>query len=480
MRKILLYVPVLAMVLALGIGCEKATTLLPPREVSEEVQIIADRYSTILTGTDKWLLAYKPETYDDSIYIQLQFSEGGLVDILSGYRGFHTEQNETVYDFEGKYIPIIAFAENTVFGALADLYNGSAKFKINYIEDKSYFELVRSDGYDDNTFRLIKMNANNEGKLIDQINEVLDEIAFEEEQARLSEETRLKMKAFGEIESDIYFYNLKVEDFSARIDVLDTTNKALSLTYKETPLSAATSVTVNYSIYPGGIALTPAIGYADVLIDSVQLGEMDGDALEIVKAGNAGSGAMGYMHEAPYAYTLTTDRAVSTADWLLDPAQLRGLLLYTAHTDEYYSDLVNQERAAFGTYLDNNVPDVKSSTRLVNQIYLPSGSSANIQISTHRQSAAGNLFFLYRFDLEKIQTGYSALHIVLTEPATNVLPHKDAFDEYLNSQFPEEGVTVVPTIVGTTLRFRLVSLKDSRYWVEYVLNAVADRSLRFD
>src|SRR5690606_29647477 len=185
-------------------------------------------------------------------------------------------------------------------------------------------------------------------------------------------------------------------------------------------------------------------------------------------------------HEAPYPYTLTTNRAVSNADWIVDPAQRIGLLLYTAHAEEYYSDWVNQDRDIFGGYLDNNVPDVKSSTRLVNQIYLPASSSANIQISTHKQSGGGNLFFLYRFDFEKIQTKNSAIQVTFTDPSSTVLPHKAAFDEYLNNQFPAEGVTIVPVLAGTTLRFRLVSIKDSRYWVEYVINSATYRSLRFD
>src|SRR5690606_3264852 len=176
MRRINLYFPVLVALLALLTGCNKETTLLPPREISEEVQVVADRYNEILTSTDKWVLAYKPENYEDSVYIQLQFAEEGKVDVHSGYRDFHTLQSATVYTFEGKYIPIITFADNTVFGTLADLYNGSAKFKINYVEEGEYFEFVRSDGYDDEAFRLIKMNASYEEKLTDQIDAVLAQI----------------------------------------------------------------------------------------------------------------------------------------------------------------------------------------------------------------------------------------------------------------------------------------------------------------
>jgi len=474
-------IPAIALLAFMVLGCEKKATVLPPRPVSEEVSQIAARYTELLASSSNgWILAYKPEQYDDTVYMQLRFQGVQTMSILSGYRGFHTVQEAVTYDFEGNYVPIIVFPGESVFGELAARFNGSQKFKMTYVENGGYFNLVRSDGYDNEAFRLDPAGAANQAKLDAQVDAVLAQIAHEEEQARLAEETRLKVKAFAEISTDFYFYNLITERFSARIDALDTLAKTISLTYKETPASVPTSATVTYSIYPKGIVISPVISYGSVVVDSIELGEVQEPTLQIVKAGNAGTGTMGYMHEAPYDFTLTTDRGTSITDWVTAPAQQVGLFAYTQNAEDYYSEMVNQHRQVFGTYLEQHGSDVKTDTRLVHQLYFPATSPTNLQISTHRQSASGNLFFLYRFAMEKSEAAASALTITFTEPAGATVPLKAGFDEYFSHVFPEEGVTVVPVIVGTTLRLRLVSVKDSRIWVEYILQTAAHRSLRFD
>jgi len=262
------------------------------------------------------------------------------------------------------------------------------------------------------------------------------------------------------------------------------------LTYKETPTSAPATTTVGYTLTPEGIVLDPALAYGTVSLELLELGELlyeDPDdpnkatAIEVVSNGNVGT--MGYAHVAPYPYTLTSDRSVSTVDWLLDPNQQNaGLFLYTADADQHYSAFVNADRIEFKDYINAEVNDALATNRLVNQIYFPANqaSSRNIQISTRNGNDSGNKFFLYNFDLNKIINEASALNVTLTTAASTITPHIDAFNAYLDPQFPAEGVTVAPVIVGTTLRFRLISRKDSRYWVEYILNRAADRSNRFD
>ena len=118
----------------------------------------------------------------------------------------------------------------------------------------------------------------------------------------------------------------------------------------------------------------------------------------------------------------------------------------------------------------------------MNQIYFPvnQNSSRNIQISTRNGDESGNRFFLYNLDISDNQLEPNVINIDLTTPSASVEPYENEFKDYLLNQLPAEGVNVVPVIVGTTLRIRLVSRKDSRYWVEYILNRVGDRSNRFD
>lgn len=471
-------------------ACSKTeTTTLPPREADPDVEVLADAYREVLIGSSEgWLLSYQPDQYDETIYFHLKFKDQDKLDITAGYRGYHTLQADIHYDFEGNYIPVIRFEGENVFHELAEKFNGSVKFKVFYDEGDETFEWVRADGFNNVRFPLTKVTTGTLEPFTEQLNAVLAQIAYEEEQERLSAEVRMKINAFAEIESPYYFYNFMTDQFAAAINSFDTVSRAITLTYKSQPTAAPTTITSNYSIYPDGLILNPAISFGSVLIDSVELGAFDDPVLQITRAGNAGEGQMGHMHVPPYAFTNTVDRNVSTVDWLLDPAQQHvtgsgtGLFMYTAHADNYYSPLLNDHRMSFAEYIDEQIDNARGSTRLVNQIYFPENpaTSRNIQISTHRIAPAGNLFYLYRFDLEKQSGLPSALSVKLTEPASAIVPHQEAFDTYLRYQFPAQGVTVVPVIVGTTLRLRLVSREDSRYWVEYVLNRAANRSLRFD
>lgn len=463
-------------------SCENETSQLPEREISPEVEVIAQDYIEELKSAENgWILKYKPENYEDTVHIHLKFQDETFGN-LSSYRGYHSEQTELTYYFEGKFTPVIVFSEESVFGELERLFNGSRKFKINFLKGEKVFLLVRSDGYNDKEFIMEEANSANLGELDAGIGDILDQIAFEKEQERLSEETRLKLISFAEIESDFYFYNVQTEDFSASIDQLDTLAKTIALTYKESSTSSPTAVTVNYSLYPKGIVFNPVISYGGVVVDTLELGELKDESIEIVKAGNAGTGVMGYMHEAPYSYTLTTDRTIGIGDWIMTKSTENiGLFAYTQTTDSYFSDLTNDRRAIFGDYLEANGTNVKASTRMTQQLYFSQTNADRMDLSTHKQSGSGNLFFGYRYNVDKIGNNSSQVHFDFYEAYGATLPLQAGFDDYFSYVFPEEGVTVVPVIVGTTLRFRLVSLKDSRYWVEYILNSAADRTtLRFD
>lgn len=474
MRNIIKYIFLLAIMQLLLLSCEKEKTILPEREKPVDVAVIKKDYiEKFKSSSTGWMLKYKPENYNDSIYIQLKFQDS-TVNILTSYRGYHTEQAGVPYSFEGKYTPIVVFASESIFGELAQLFNGSKKFKITYLENKGVFSLIRSDGFSDDEFFLEKANAQNIGKLNKAIDTVLAQIAYEIEQVRLSKETQLKFTGFFKINSDFYFYNFKTEGFSASIDQLDTLDRTIALTYKASPLSNPTSVKVNYSFYPKGIVLDPAISYNSVVVDTIVLGELNNSTLKIVKAGNAGAGSMGYMHEAPYEIRMIGDRSIGSADWLLSNDFVgSNPAIYTMHSGENYLDdpnysiLTNEYRAVFGKYLETNGINVKATTRLVHQFYLYTDKPNNLQISTHKQSSSGNHFFPYRFTWEKVAGNSSQVKINFYEAYALTAGLEAGFDEYFSKIFPKEGVTVWPVFVETAARIRLISVKDSRIWVEY-------------
>lgn len=482
MKNIIKYLFLIVIMQLSWSSCEDDKTILPEREPLEDIEEITKGYiETLKSASDGWMLSYKPEHYDSNVDIQMKFQDE-TVTVLSSYRGYHTEQTGLPYSFEGKYTPIIVFSDESVFGELAQLFNGSQKFKINYNKEEEKFTLIRSDGFDDKKFILEKTNSENKDNLNRAINAVLDEIEYEIEQERLSAETILKLKSFSEINSDFYFYNLETESFSASIDELDTLARTISLTYKESPIANPTSVNLNYSINPKGIILDPAIAYNSVVVDSIEFGELKDPILEIIKAGNTGAGSMGHMHEAPYPITMVTDRSIGSADWFLsDDFANAGAnpAIYSLNAEEEYSNLFNTHRAILGEYLEANGTNVKTSTRLVFQMYLYP-STNNIQISTHKQSTTGNWFFPYSFTWDKVPGNSDQIKFNFYETFNLSIGLEDGLDEFFSNTFPEEGVTVMPVVVGTALRIRLISVKDSRIWGEYRINSATNRIPRFN
>ncbi|WP_461531961.1 DUF4302 domain-containing protein [Sinomicrobium sp.] len=464
-------------------GCKDETTDLPPRAEAEDIAEIAETYDEILTAeTEGWVLVYKPEAYNDSVYIQLWFQPDRALELISGYRGFHTRQSGKSYHYEGAYQPIVVFDDTTVFTALADEHNGSKKFKINYVEDREEFELTRSDGYNDIVFTLKKADEESLRQLDNQVQDILDLIAWEEEQERLSQETMSKFRDFVAIESDFYFYNLTTENFSAAVNELDTVNRSLELTYKQTPLSPPSTTAVNYTFYPEGIIFNPPIEYGSLKVDTLKLGEVGDVSMEILSAGNTGSGSIGYSHEAPYLYTNVADRTQTAAAALYTYIGSSNLL-YTANTDDYFSTETLSLRSELREVFRDKTTDLVDE-RFNLQLYFKSSptSTPSLQLSS-RKSEGGNSFYLLSHTVVEPVLEDNVLQFELTGNASSNVVNtgvRDDYEAFYREIFPEEGVTVVPYRVGTTTRYRLVSKKDSRIWVNYVHQVAAQRSLVFD
>lgn len=287
-----------------------------------------------------------------------------------------------------------------------------------------------------------------------------------------------------EIDSDLFFYNIKTTNFSATVNKLDTTARTLSLTYKETPLSAPTSKTLNYTIYPKGIKLAPAISYGTVLIDFIEFGSLVGPALTITKAGNAGAGVIGYMHDAPYPYTNVANRTETVAKVLYNTREPNNLI-YTNFPDSVYSSQVKILREAFRQQV-TNVLGHSTDTRFNFQLYFPATSnltatSLSLQISAKNAANTANTFYALYADLDVAKLDDNVLKYTLNGSAgNNFASVRMEYEALFEQLFPAEGVTVVPYRVGTTTRFKMVSKKDSRIWVNYIHQLAGPRALNYN
>ena len=475
-------------------ACEKKVTELPPKSVSPEVQEVAKGYiEQFLKAPEGWVLGYQPEEYDEMIYFHLDFKSAEEVDITAGYKGYHTVQTGVPYHFEGVYVPTLVFDGENAFEALSELFNGSVKFKVYENKEAGGFELNRADGFNDHRFSLQVADNANLALFQEQIDKVLAQIAYEEEQERLSEALRLKIEEFVAIESDFYFYNFKTENFSAALQSFDTEAKEISLTYKETPNSAPRQVTVTYSITPEAILLEPAISYGNIQIDRIAFGDLTytdtedpskATGIEVLSAGNAGAGYMGYAHEAPYPFTLSTDRSKTLVDYYLNDfpssVQTREGTSPTAISPkgaEYSLQLRDALRA---------LPEVHDEGRHIIGLYPPNHPTTTIQdlvwVGYSLNSGAASGGFNIRIAYENLGNNKLNLNQVIEQTnVTATRPDVSAqVQEFLNAVAPAEGVTLVAYDTGAGHRLRLVSTVDSRVWIEYRFLSATYWNLVFD
>lgn len=458
--------------LILAAGCKKTKDPLPEREKSPEVAELAKTYTDILAAApDGWVLAYKPDPRADSIFIHLRFGQEE-VNMLAGIRGFHGSYDTTAFGFEGKYTPVIAFSENSVFGAIESEYNGFHKFKIDFRDEDQVFALKRSDGYDDRVIELKKASPSLRAPLQTQIDSILADIAYEEEQERILRAVIEKFGTFASFESDYYFYNLRTDGFSGAISALDTAQRKMTITYKPVPTSAPVQASLSYSFYQEGIVLSPAISFANVRIDTLELGQLEHPHLEVLRAGNTGSGIMGFMHEAPYVYTLSTDRTRSLADYFMNvyPSYLQSSGRLSDPAMTYSEELRN--------YVETNTT-YSGTDRWLFFIYAPKYPTASIASSFYvgarkADGAVGN--FRYDVDIDglggnKLVMNRLTRQVVpspVTEPDLNI---QSVVQGFMDQVYPESGILAIPYNMaqegGAGSRIRFVNSEDSRIWVEY-------------
>ncbi|ERJ59892.1 DUF4302 domain-containing protein [Sphingobacterium paucimobilis] len=476
-------------------SCDKEIKL-PAREIAPSVAKVAEEYTDILVKRkDGWLLTYTPNSFEEPLYFHLTFKDSELIDIQSGYRDFHDVQSNVSYYFEGKYTPILVFSGENVFTTLADIFDDTNKFKIYYKESENRFEFVRADGFAIKAFDLVPANEHNLMMLSKQVNQVLAEIEFEKEQLRLSEVNRLKIEKFVEIQSDFFFYNLIIDDFSAAIQSFDTLNNKITLSYKETATSSPTKVTLNYNLTPEGINLKPALKFGDKTIEVIRLGDLVYNDLEnperptslaLLDENNVVNGFMGYSHLPPYPFTNTIDRT-KTAAFLLEDDNSNHGILQTTIDEMHYSTKAREIREEFKQFFITK-RDSRTDTFFDFNVYLYDATGAKPSFGLKTGNPAGTGVNYYFLNLETIEEHLydNVLNFEIIGSRATVTNNPSILVEYselFRKFFPEEGVTVVPhKEVGQFTQFKLVSRKDSRIWVNYSSSTATPnlRNVSFD
>src|SRR5690606_8450611 len=152
-----------------------------------------------------------------------------------------------------------------------------------------------------------------------------------------------------------------------------------------------------------------------------------------------------------------------------------------------YSPKVLTLREQLRQVFDERTTDI-TATRFNFLFYFRSATSENqsLQLSSRNSTDSGNRFYALYLNLNQAKLSENILNYTLNGSiSAHVVEWEQEiraeYEEFFRQLFPEEeGVTVVPYRVGTTTRFRLVSKRDSRIWVNYIHNIATIRSITFN
>jgi hypothetical protein len=465
------------------LSCKKEKTHLPERELPESLEKQAAGYRSLLTSPQQgWFMLYQPNDSIEAIAIQIKFIDDNTISVLAGWRNYHEESGALSYSFDGEYTLQIVFPENSVFGEITNELNGFNKFKI-YLQDNGDFHLKRADGFDGKTIVLTQLNQENQLTLNHQIQLILDEIAYEEEMERLSTEAKEKLAAFISADPGYYFNNLMLENVGASFDHIDTANRKVTFSWRPNGATKQQQ-TFSYRIIPGGLLLQPSLVSGTYVIDTLQFGTFEDHKLQIISAGNAGQGHLGWMHTPPFEYQTAwtgPSETYTTADYFVRKEELPRFFGYTLDAvDLYYSEMLQPHLETLRSYFISQ--GFKADELLRLQFYnnnhgssFPDTHERRNQLQVFTRNAAGtNVWLVFYNDVEKVSANHVRLQSFGTANTAGA-PHVEKVFEFMNTIFTEEGVTVVPagrsgTGSTATQIIRLVSRKDSRYWVQLVVS----------
>lgn len=435
-----------ALLLLVFASCEKLKhdNVIP--EDAPRLTELQQQYKDLLVASPQgWYIEYAPSSDKGAVSILMQFTADGKVTILSDMGGFDAEKTST-YRIGGVTRPELIFDTYSVWSAIAENAGGSFEFLI-YPQQNGDFLLKNIFQNTNLNFTLRKATNADKATIIAK-----------------SATTQL-LKSFYDNATG-YFKNMVLQNISAFFD-LNINAQQLTLRWQQN--GTVMSKTFSYANLPNGIRLTEAWKVGTISVQEIQFGAISGSTLQVVSAGNAGSGQIEVGHIPAFPYK-------GTADYFI---QLNGDIRFYAYTlatvADYYSPALQTEylklKAVIGgetflTQLYNHNGTAPNFTNSIQFRYImPSGTTL------HDGTASG--WLPYYYNLTKMDES----HVIITPTGTSNnagAPFIAQVTEFMSYIFPPEGVTIVPYgRAGTLQRIRLVSRKDSKYYLTVTVSTPA-------
>jgi len=425
---------IIALLALLLASCEKTTqdNLIPPD--AARLSELQQQYADLLIASEAgWYMEYAATEENGAISIWLRFFEDGKVTMQSDLYNF-TEERTSTFRVGGINRPELVFDTYSVLSVMAERMGGAFEFYLQPREDGTM------------ALKPIVANAEHEYTLRPALPTDKELIAAKTQTSQL-------LSAFNE-NASAYFKNLILEQISAFCEI-DVAAQVITFTWANDQQEVVTQA-FSYTNLANGIKLAGTWRAGNVSINELHFGTATANELEVVDAGEAGSGQIAVSHVPAFPYNGAADLFI----WAGSDVTVRFFAYTSDDVENHYSASLIDDYAVLKAALGAELLRV--------QLYNnnPAGSGSNsLQLLTRLPGSDSNVWLPYYYALEKLDES----HVIVTPTGvtnTNGAPYLADALRFMENLFPPEGVTVVPYgRSGTQQRLRLVSRKDSRYHI---------------
>lgn len=437
-RYIIKFLGVLGLMGLCFVSCrEQVVENLIPDDAPRMSDIQRQYQDELVANEAGWFIEYKPDENSPSVPIFMRFFADGTVEIISDRLNF-SEEKQSTYRIGGVIGPELIFDTYSVWSAVAETGGGAFEFRMSPQENGDFI-LRHATGGNENQFILRKAGTHDRENIRARaaVGRLLDEFSRQ---------------------SGAYFRSLVLQQVSAFWE-LNTETQQVALTWKD-PAGNDRSETRSYSTLPGnGIRFAQPWRPNGLEISDIYFGDASEFALEIVSAGNAGSGRIEVGHTPAFPYPGMADLYMFSNSLRInqDPVRFLGYTLDSTRISPalrpYYNAVTNALPSFWRVQVYN---------------YNPVTAPRNAIVLVGRDAAGANTFHYFYYQMTKMDESHVGLRYEDANTLGATLVDHPDVRAFLDRIYPPEGVTVVP--IGINQRLRVVSRANSNYWIDLTIS----------
>lgn len=421
---------ILIFVLFLFVACDSEDFHSPiPDEVPGLEDLQQDYTQKLIDAEYGWYIDYRPNPANGNVGILMKFKENGTVEILSDYSGYTEWQSNSRFRVGGAVFPELIFESYSVWHKIYEQMEGEYQFRIKENEE--------------GTFSISNARVGKEGEVFFIRKAIAEDVERLEKRGEMND----KIVNFRN-SSSAYFQNISLNNYTGSWE-LDYHLRRITFTWPDAEGYPETE-TFPYYMTVDGIKFFNPIKIAGNEIDSIRLGDFDQNTIDVLYAGEAGNGEVSVSHTPAFP-------APGAADYYMITSRPNELFLLNVEIEDFsqayqpeINNMMEKRPGIVRMQLYNN--DLRFNPTFRVAIYYVDPDDG--------QTYYANIFYT------ATKIGEDQVKYTFGSDNTNARNISDAIEPLLDRLFDEEGFTVVPyTQTATNQTIRLVSIKDSRYYI---------------